>query len=308
MNERTPGHTQVPNWLFDLSHLLTPAEFKVAMDIARQTYGWHRETDDSSAAQIAERTNLRRPTVANILQRFAELGLIANEPGRRNGYQRRLVAISVDDLSSQITGQVSHKVTAQGRDLSSQMTRAVTSDDRSPVISDDTPKYREKERNIPPPPTPSEAAAAPPIAAGGGGESATRIGRAAAPPPAYPETIAYLQELGVMIADQFGTVPLAVAEAATAQANQKRNADSRPALIASILSRYLRGEWTPPTSRAAAPPPRVSDRPIALYPDLSAAERRRWVARFQKADPAERPAVLASFYQEYPDARPAAAV
>ena len=52
-----PNTTQVPNLILDeWMRILTPAEFKVVMTIARQTYGWHKESDRISYSQLVQKT------------------------------------------------------------------------------------------------------------------------------------------------------------------------------------------------------------------------------------------------------------
>lgn len=280
------GHTQVPNWLFDLAPRLSGAEFKVAMDIARQTYGWHRDDDDSSAGQIAKRTGLNRDTVNTALARLAELGVVVNEPGRRNGHTRRLVPVVLDDLTENPSGQDARP---DGKsDASRRKTRQL------PDGKSVTPKYR-KERNITTTPLPpAEVAAAPPPTLdaeqqrGGGGASlrSTGPGRAAAQPPVPPETRKALEAAGVRTAWRFASVPLDVARAAIAEVAAARKADDRGALIANLLNAYLRHEWAPSEAGAAAP----DDRPArydAASPELLALDgytRGKVLARLRAAD------------------------
>ncbi len=129
------------------------------------------------------------------------------------------------------------------------------------------------------------AAAAPPIldapqrggGGGGGEESAPRIGRAAAPPPAHPETIRYLQALPngerVSMAAACGDIPLDVAQAAYRDAKRSPGVKSVAGATYGYLQQWRAGNWQPPP--AAAPPPVEPPPPAELAPVLSAEERRR---------------------------------
>lgn len=134
----------------------------------------------------------------------------------------------------------------------------------------------------PPPPTPStegDAGALTPAApAGGGGGDQLRPtgpGRAAAPPPAYPDTVTYLHEQKVTMAAAYGDIPLDVAKAA---ARATRNTTNGPGKLVGLLKRYRAGEWEPP---AVAPPPvRQETGPdLTAEPPLTADQRRAMAAR-----------------------------
>jgi len=50
---RKPDFTQIPDDVFDVVlNKVTPAEFKVLMYIARHTWGWKKDTDRISIAQM----------------------------------------------------------------------------------------------------------------------------------------------------------------------------------------------------------------------------------------------------------------
>jgi hypothetical protein len=56
----------------------------------------------------------------------------------------------------------------------------------------------------------------------------------------------------------------------------------------------------PAVEEAPLAAPRVSEREILFHPDLSGRERQQWLARFRRADPADRASVLARFHTEHP--------
>ena len=56
----------------------------------------------------------------------------------------------------------------------------------------------------------------------------------------------------------------------------------------------------PETPPAGPPQPKVSDRAILMHPELTHAERARWLTRFRSADTTERPAILERFIKEHP--------
>lgn len=56
----------------------------------------------------------------------------------------------------------------------------------------------------------------------------------------------------------------------------------------------------PAPEELAPPPPKVSETAILFHPRLSGYDRQRWLMRFRKATPADRPAILARFHAEHP--------
>lgn len=67
MKIEKPNYTQVPNILLDKMFDFTHTEFKVAMFICRQTFGFHREKHRMSLSYIEKGTGLARDTVSNAL-------------------------------------------------------------------------------------------------------------------------------------------------------------------------------------------------------------------------------------------------
>lgn len=75
-NKLLPNTTQVPNILLDEYIKLPGTEFKILMIIARQTYGWHKESDQIAYTQIITKTGQQREAVAHALKSLREQGLI----------------------------------------------------------------------------------------------------------------------------------------------------------------------------------------------------------------------------------------
>ena len=72
-----PNTSDIPNILFDYwMNILTPAEFKVLMCIARKTYGWHKEFDLISLKQIEKMTGLSRKGIVKNIDVLMSHGLL----------------------------------------------------------------------------------------------------------------------------------------------------------------------------------------------------------------------------------------
>lgn len=73
----SPNTSQIPNVIFDYwMGILSPSEFKVLMCICRKTFGWHKDSDRISRAQIVKMTGLSRDNVRKSLSMLEEIGLI----------------------------------------------------------------------------------------------------------------------------------------------------------------------------------------------------------------------------------------
>ena len=76
-NNYVPNTSPIPNILFDYwMHILSPAEFKVLMCIARKTYGWHKNYDRISISQIEKMTNLSRKGITKNIECLIAHGLV----------------------------------------------------------------------------------------------------------------------------------------------------------------------------------------------------------------------------------------
>lgn len=78
MNSKlTINSTQIPNIIFDeWMKILTPAEFKVVMAIARKTYGWQKDSDRLSYSQIIFETGYEKEAVSTALKSLRLAGKI----------------------------------------------------------------------------------------------------------------------------------------------------------------------------------------------------------------------------------------
>lgn len=119
------------------------------------------------------------------------------------------------------------------------------------------------------------------------------------PAPTAPATTVVsrlLRGVGVRadVATAFSDRDPAQVERVIAQARARSGVRDLAAWVVSAL-RAL-----PATAEVAPPPPKVSENAILFHPSLSGYERQRWLARFRRAEPADRPAVLARMSSEHP--------
>lgn len=69
--------TQIPNVIIDeWLPTLTGTEFRILIVIARQTYGWHKDTDYLSYSQLIKRTGSANGSIGNALKSLREKGFI----------------------------------------------------------------------------------------------------------------------------------------------------------------------------------------------------------------------------------------
>lgn len=92
--------TQIPNIILDeWMPKLSPSEFQLVMVIARQTYGWHKETEWIAYSQFGVKTGLSLDSVAVALKSLKQKGYIqtftkdgnnleGSSSGRRQIYYR----------------------------------------------------------------------------------------------------------------------------------------------------------------------------------------------------------------------------
>lgn len=77
-NPYIPNSASIPNILFDYwMEILTPAEFKVVMCIARKTYKKCSHIDLISLKEIEKMTNLSRSGIIKNINNLMKLGLIS---------------------------------------------------------------------------------------------------------------------------------------------------------------------------------------------------------------------------------------
>src|SRR3989337_1785165 len=95
-----PNYTQIPNVLLDdYLRSLTPAEFKLAMAISRQTFGWHRDEAELSFSRLEDLTGLTRQGIFNSVGKLMEQGLLSRRKHGKSFLYRLLISTEEDDTS-----------------------------------------------------------------------------------------------------------------------------------------------------------------------------------------------------------------
>lgn len=105
-----PNTTQIPNiildeWMMELSG----TEFKVLMLIARQTYGWHKDSDRISYTQLKEKTGSANGSVGSALRSLREAGYILVTDKEGNEVTTKEQAQLAQELYYSINMDVSKK-------------------------------------------------------------------------------------------------------------------------------------------------------------------------------------------------------
>jgi phage replication O-like protein O len=109
-NNYIPNTSAIPNVLFDYwMNLLSPAEFKVLMCVARKTYGWHKNNDLISIKQIEKMTGLHRSGIIKNVDALVERGLLnkvksktTNGDDAPNRYEINVYCVGGDSLLSRL--------------------------------------------------------------------------------------------------------------------------------------------------------------------------------------------------------------
>lgn len=80
MSYPAPNFTQIPNLLLE-DHIkaMTEAEMRVALAIARKTFGWHKRQDKLSLSQLMSLTGMSRQGVINGIEAGIARGIIRRE-------------------------------------------------------------------------------------------------------------------------------------------------------------------------------------------------------------------------------------
>jgi len=84
-----PRYTQVPNELLDdWMCRASSAEFKVALTLARATFGWHQEWIELSVQELARRTGLGEKAVRRAIHGLVHDHVVRSRPapGRSSQY------------------------------------------------------------------------------------------------------------------------------------------------------------------------------------------------------------------------------
>lgn len=96
---KKPNYTQVPNAILDNLDKFTPAEIKVLMAIARQTFGYHQKRKKMSISFIQKATGLSRQGVVNTIDALIASGIVRRRRSG-NGYEYSLHII--DELVNSV--------------------------------------------------------------------------------------------------------------------------------------------------------------------------------------------------------------
>ena len=165
-----PQYTQVPNELLDeFMPVLSGSELKVALFVARKTFGWHKEDDDLSISQIMAGTGLSRPAVCTATDKLVERGLLVRREGIDNTPHN--YRLNVQTSKESLLGVVK-KVNSQKKLLKKSIKESADAANASPPSPVDTPSQPSKPNLsqtqtsvpaqvevVPPPPTAEQAAA-----------------------------------------------------------------------------------------------------------------------------------------------------
>lgn len=102
-----PGYTAIPNELLDtFLPILGEAELRVALFIARKTFGWHKRDDDLSLSQIAKGTGLSNPAIITATASLVERGLLVKRVrGKNIAHNYRLNVITSKDSLQDTTSK-----------------------------------------------------------------------------------------------------------------------------------------------------------------------------------------------------------
>jgi phage replication O-like protein O len=92
-----PGYTRIPNDLLDAMDRLGNAELRVALAIARKTYGWQKECDRISVSQIVDMTGLTSRNTQKAITSLLKKDLIERTPAGKQAYCYSLKTISLGD-------------------------------------------------------------------------------------------------------------------------------------------------------------------------------------------------------------------
>ena len=100
---RAPGFTQIPNEIFDdFMPTMGPNAFKVLCLVARRTFGYHRQSDSLSLADIATGTGMAKSTVQVAVSFLVDEGFIdrAIQVDGEGGFTPSMYCLSVEEEST----------------------------------------------------------------------------------------------------------------------------------------------------------------------------------------------------------------
>lgn len=103
-----PNYTQIPNLFFDAMPDMKEGELRILLAVARQTFGYHRESDYLSITQFCKMTGLSRQGVANGIKAAVKRGWLSEiGTGKRGMRLWKLALVNEVDQSTEATSQLS---------------------------------------------------------------------------------------------------------------------------------------------------------------------------------------------------------
>lgn len=103
-----PNYTQIPNLFFDAMPDMKEGELRILLAVARQTFGYHRESDYLSITQFCKMTGLSRQGVANGIKAAVKRGWLSEiGTGKRGMRLWKLALVNEVDESTETTSQLS---------------------------------------------------------------------------------------------------------------------------------------------------------------------------------------------------------
>lgn len=160
MTLKPPNYTQIPNAILDLMPDMEESELRIVLVIARQTFGWHRESDQISVKQLMAKTGMARQTVLNGVQAAIARNVVERTPAGQQTYFYRLL------ISRPESEPVSPLDRYNGETGLTTRPEPVYSVEQQPVYSvDPQKKGLKKLKETPPPPLRARRD----VAFGGGG-------------------------------------------------------------------------------------------------------------------------------------------
>lgn len=113
MGLEKPNYTQIPNVFFDAMSGMKEGELRILLAVARQTFGYHRESDYLSITQFCKMTGLSRQGVANGVKAAVKRGWLSEIGTGKRGMRRwKLELVNEVDQSTETTSPPSSIVPA----------------------------------------------------------------------------------------------------------------------------------------------------------------------------------------------------
>ena len=85
MKQPKPNFTQVPNEMIDVwAREFGPFKTAILLQVARSTYGWHKDRDKISDSQLAERTGMSERSVRRLVLELVSAGYLLKKSGHKH--------------------------------------------------------------------------------------------------------------------------------------------------------------------------------------------------------------------------------